>query len=132
MLSTGGYWEMAMQLSDERDAPDFRRARANEAFQQGRTIYALTALRELNAEYPDDAQGAAALGNALCNEREFAEAIEPLSRAANLRADDCVSRAYLAIALLLGRFDVSAAYEEMERAVDCDPASFIVRWKEGE
>ncbi len=116
-------------------APDLYQdelALAVDDYRAGRTQRAIAAMHRLCALHTEEPAPARALGTALCNEGDFAGALEPLRRAVALKPADAPARAYLALALLLGPHDFASAREQMDRAVALAPRSFVVRWKEGE
>ncbi len=105
---------------------------AIEAYEAGRAAQGLGALRALTEAYPNEPLAAQAMGTALCNVGEFAEAVKVLTHAVHLAPEHAVSRAYLGLALLLSTYDVQEAGSQMEQAVALGPQSFLVRWKYGE
>ena len=101
-------------------------------YQAGRTASARQALLQLVEAHPKEGAPLRALGAVLCNEGDFQAAIPVLEQAAIADPSDSATKAYLAMALLLGRQDVVGAQELIRAAVAQTPGSFVVRWKHGE
>ncbi len=101
-------------------------------YEAGRTASAREALLQLVGAHPNEGAPLRALGAVLCNEGNFEDAIPVLEQAATADPGDSATKAYLAMALLLGRQDVVGAQERIREAVAQAPGSFVVRWKHGE